>query len=195
MVAVGYALLSSPHRPHKHTPVNHHHPTPHTSRPKGNTTLLNDLKPGQKLHGGVVGVTDFAAFLDVQVVRKGAGGRVSGRRGHGRFCVSHGRGITSILDPIHPPFESVLSPLLDRPQLVRCNAMLHPHDVPEGVKLLRDGHPLPLEADPSVIRRGEHVQVRWMYHCVVWIASPRLASRLDRQSDPPPHTPSALRCL
>ena len=43
---------------------------------KGNTTLLNELRPGMRLHGGVVGVTDFAAFVDVQVVRKGAGGRV-----------------------------------------------------------------------------------------------------------------------
>lgn len=45
-------------------------------------------------------------------------------------------------------------------QLVRCNAILHPHDVPEGFKLLRDGLPVPLEADPHVIRRGMHVPVR-----------------------------------
>lgn len=45
-------------------------------------------------------------------------------------------------------------------QLVRCNAMLHPHDVPEGFKLLRDKHPQPLDVDPHVIRRGMHVQVR-----------------------------------
>lgn len=37
-----------------------------------------------RLHGGVVGVTDFAAFVDVQVVRKGAGGRVrTTTTGHG----------------------------------------------------------------------------------------------------------------
>ena len=40
-------------------------------------TLLQELRPGMRLHGGVVGVTDFAAFLDVKVVRKGPGGKVS----------------------------------------------------------------------------------------------------------------------
>lgn len=45
-------------------------------------------------------------------------------------------------------------------QLVRCNAVLHPNDLPEGYKLLRDGQPLPLENDPHVIRRGIHAQVR-----------------------------------
>lgn len=64
-----------------------------------------------------MGVTPFAAFLDVHVVRKGAGGRLS-----------------------------------------RCNAILHPHDC-EGYKMLQDGHPLPLENDPKVIRRGIHLQV------------------------------------
>ncbi len=42
-----------------------------------NVTLLQELRPGMRLHGGVVGVTDFAAFLDVKVVRKGPGGKVS----------------------------------------------------------------------------------------------------------------------
>ena len=41
-----------------------------------NVTLLRDLRPGMRLHGGVVGVTDFAAFLDVHVVRQGPGGKV-----------------------------------------------------------------------------------------------------------------------
>ncbi|GAB5034325.1 nucleic acid-binding protein [Nannochloropsis oceanica] len=89
-------------------------------------TLLQDLRPGMRLHGGVVGVTDFAAFLDVKVVRKGPGGK-----------------------------------------LVRCNAMLHPHDVPPGTTLIRDAppgqarqqQPTPLETDPAVIRRGIHVTV------------------------------------
>ena len=40
-------------------------------------TLLQELRPGMRLHGGVVGVTDFAAYLDVKVVRKGPGGKVS----------------------------------------------------------------------------------------------------------------------
>ncbi|TFJ85108.1 hypothetical protein NSK_003531 [Nannochloropsis salina CCMP1776] len=90
------------------------------SKQSQNVTLLQALRPGMRLHGGVVGVTEFAAFLDVKVVREGPGGK-----------------------------------------LVRCNAMLHPHDVPEGIKLLRDSHnqPLPLETDPSVIRRGIHVSV------------------------------------
>lgn len=43
---------------------------------------------------------------------------------------------------------------------MRCNAVLHPNDLPEGYKLLRDGQPLPLENDPHVIRRGIHAQVR-----------------------------------
>jgi hypothetical protein len=47
-------------------------------------TLLQELRPGMRLHGGVVGVTDFAAFLDVKVVRKGPGGKVSERREEGR---------------------------------------------------------------------------------------------------------------
>ena len=88
------------------------------TRPKGNHTLLNDLRPGMKLHGGVVGVTEFGAFLDVHVVRKSSGGR-----------------------------------------LVRCNALLHPQDVPEGHSVLRDGRPIPPEADAHIIRRGSHVPV------------------------------------
>lgn len=48
--------------------------------------LLNELEPGMRLHGGVVGVTDFAAFLDVHVVRKGSGGRVSDHAGG--MCVA-----------------------------------------------------------------------------------------------------------
>lgn len=41
-----------------------------------NVTLLQALRPGMRLHGGVVGVTEFAAFLDVKVVREGPGGKV-----------------------------------------------------------------------------------------------------------------------
>jgi hypothetical protein len=41
-----------------------------------NFTLLNELRPGMELYGAVVAVTDFAAFLDCKVVRKGRGGKV-----------------------------------------------------------------------------------------------------------------------
>lgn len=110
-----------------------------------------------RLHGGVVGVTDFAAFLDVHVVRRGSGGRVSlptKPNSLASFCLlSNG-----VIKPTraHPLMYSSTT---ISTQLVRCNAMLHPHDVPEGFKLLRDNHPLPLESDPHVIRRGMHVQV------------------------------------
>lgn len=68
------------------------------------------------------------------------------------------------------------------PQLVRCNAMLHPHDVPEGIKLLRDSHnqPLPLETDPNVIRRGIHVSV---YVKDVFPNSGRFSVTLDPSID------------
>ncbi len=67
--------------------------------------------------------------------------------------------------PFHPP--SSLPPSLPSLQLVRCNAMLHPHDVPAGTTLVRDAppgqarqqQPTPLETDPAVIRRGIHVSV------------------------------------
>lgn len=67
--------------------------------------------------------------------------------------------------PFHPP--SSLPPSLPSLQLVRCNAMLHPHDVPPGTTLIRDAppgqarqqQPTPLETDPAVIRRGIHVTV------------------------------------
>jgi transcriptional accessory protein Tex/SPT6 len=42
----------------------------------GGTQLLDELKTGMELKGGVVRVNDFAAFLDVKVVRKGQQGRV-----------------------------------------------------------------------------------------------------------------------
>lgn len=113
-----------------------------------------------RLHGGVVGVTDFAAFLDVHVVRRGSGGRVSlptKPNSHASFCLLSNR----VTKPTHAhPLKILLrTHSHSRSQLVRCNAMLHPHDVPEGFKLLRDNHPLPLETDPHVIRRGMHVQV------------------------------------
>ena len=57
------------------------------------------------------------------------------------------------------------------PQLMRCNAVLHPNDLPEGYKLLRDGQPLPLENDPHVIRRGIHAQVRCVALCgIFWVS-------------------------
>lgn len=46
-------------------------------RKPGSTYELQELKAGQELKGGVVRVSEFAAFLDVRVVRKGKGDKVS----------------------------------------------------------------------------------------------------------------------